>query len=148
MTNPEALSEETGNPGLLGAVLGLAGGPAAGYGAMWSGIGDPSWWATPTLAIGTGVALGAATWRLFKQSGSRPGVGFAALFAATVGLVAGAIAAFPFGGICGAAGGAGGGAIAAGAWRAMEARNLSVRALTAGAAGALGGLLVAVGVVV
>ncbi|MEE2780115.1 MAG: hypothetical protein VYE15_06310 [Myxococcota bacterium] len=148
MTSPEAPEElPAGNPGVLGAALGLASGPAAVYGAMWSDIGDPSWWVTTPLAILGGVALGAATWRLFKQPNDRPGLGFCALFAASVGLVAGGIVAFPFGGICGAAGGAGGGVVTAGAWRALEARELPLRAIASGGAGAVIGYLVALGVV-
>ena len=131
----------------LGAILGLSGGPAAGYGAVWSGIGDASW-GTALLATLVSALIGGATWGLFRQPTEGVGVGFAALFGGVVGLLAGATVAFPVGGLCGAVGGVGGGLVAAATWRSMDPDNGALRAAVAGASGALSGWALALVVVV
>ncbi|TNF33111.1 MAG: hypothetical protein EP329_08710, partial [Deltaproteobacteria bacterium] len=86
-----------------GAALGLVGGPAAGFGAAYSGIGDVrlhTW----VFVLLVGGILGAVTWPVFADASGAPGrrgIGFSALFAAACGLVAGTMVAFPVGAISG-----------------------------------------------
>jgi hypothetical protein len=128
----------------LGAAIGCAGGPAAGYGAAWSQIGDGRVhvWLIATLLC---ALLGALCWRLFVPDPAdleRPGAGFAALFGACVGLVGGAIAAFPVGAVVATPEGAVGGAAAVAAWRATQGQGALVQPLAA----AFTGVGVALGV--
>jgi hypothetical protein len=102
-----------------GAALGLVGGPAAGFGAAYSGIGDVRLHTWVFVLILGGI-IGTAAWPIFADASGPPGrrgVGFAALFAGACGLLAGTIAAFPVGAISGSLGGALGGAVAAAVWR-------------------------------
>ena len=107
----------------LGAALGLASGPAAGFGQAWAGTGDGRWhvW---LIASAVAAALGAVTLPIFYPAHEReplaldgPGPGFSALFGLAVGIVAGAFSAFPMGAVMGGFGGALGGAIAGLLWR-------------------------------
>lgn len=129
---PEA--ESAASPGLghirrirwVGAALGMASGPAAGFGQAWAGTGDGRWFVW-VLATVLGAVVGALTLPVFypvegdeaaadgRTAG--PGWGFGALFALSVGLVAGAFAAFPMGSVMGGFGGALGGAVAGLLWR-------------------------------
>jgi|GEM_PF-1264228 len=125
-------------PRLLGAAIGAATGPVAAFGQGWAGTGDGRWhiW---LLATACGALLGAVSYPLFwvrasarmaepglriedGASAAPPdifGVGFAALFAFAVGLVAGAFVAFPMGSLMGALGGALAGAVVAFAARRL-----------------------------
>ncbi len=105
----------------MGAAIGAATGPVAAFGQSWAGTGDGRahvW----ILATVVGALLGALTWPLFQAPAPRettpdrapdgnartppsPGAGFGALFGFSVGLVAGAFAAFPMGSVLGAFGG-------------------------------------------
>ena len=125
----------------IGATIGAASGPASAYAAVWGGLGD----AGPHVAvIATILAalLGASTWPVFvrePEALQRPPIRFAALFAGSVGLVAGAFAAFPLGGVGGAWGGAVAGAVSAfGCRRAQGPWAMMLVWL----AGALSGILV------
>lgn len=114
----------------LGAALGAASGPAAGFGQAWAGTGDGRWFVW-VLATVLGAVVGALTLPVFypdegevarddgPMGGAKagPGAGFGALFALSVGLVAGAFAAFPMGAVMGGFGGALGGALAGFLWR-------------------------------
>lgn len=114
----------------LGAALGMACGPAAGFGQAWAGTGDGRWFVW-ILATVLGAVVGALTLPVFYpddgevgRDGDRlgaagPGAGFGALFALSVGLVAGAFAAFPMGAVMGGFGGALGGAVAGLSWRRL-----------------------------
>jgi hypothetical protein len=133
----------------LGAALGALGGPAAGYGASWAGLGDTRAhvWA---LAILLGALLGAMSWRVFvadraevPRLAPRFGIGFAALFAAVVGMLAGAFAAFPIGGLFGFVGGAAGAVPAVLAWRATPGFGPALRPLVAAGFGVGGSLCIA-----
>jgi hypothetical protein len=111
----------------LGAVLGLATGPAAGFGQAWAGTGDGRlhvW----VIASAVAAVLGAVTLPVFYPPAPEakeplvlpgPGPGFAALFGLAVGLVAGAFAAFPMGAVMGGFGGALGAAVAGLLWRRL-----------------------------
>ena len=128
----------------IGAVLGASTGPVAGYGQLWAGIGDARahvW----ILATVFGALLGAATYPLFMAKGDGTshdpfGAGFAALFGFAVGLVAGAFAAFPMGGVLGGFGGALAAAATAFAARRLVAVSRFGLAIAwlVGAGGALG----------
>jgi len=128
----------------LGAALGAVGGPAAGFGAAWGGHGDTRAFVW-LVAVLVGAALGALAWPVFTTAPagrelppSRPGLGFAPLFAGVVGLLAGAFAAFPLGGVFGAGCGAAGGSVVLAAWRGLArvgALPLPARALGAMAVG-------------
>lgn len=106
----------------LGAALGAAPGPVAAYAQGWAGTGDGGVHVC-LLATLVGALLGALTLPVFRAPGAevaspaaavrRLGVGFAALFGFSVGLVAGAFAAFPMGAVMGAFGGALAGAVVA-----------------------------------
>jgi len=102
-----------------GAALGLVSGPAAGFGAAYSGIGDVrlhTW----LFVLLVGGIIGAVAWPVFADSSGPPGrrgIGFSALFAGVCGLLAGTVVAFPVGAISGSLGGALGGAVAAAVWR-------------------------------
>lgn len=131
----------------LGAALGCAGGPAAGFGAAWSGLGDARLhvWILATLL---GALLGALAWPVFvreREAIERPGVGFAALFGGCVSLLAGVLAAFPVGALVGAFSGAVGAAVAALMWRACPQLGSVQRPAAAACVGAGVGLLVAMG---
>ena len=81
----------------LGAAVGASAAPAAVWGAHWSGLGAGTW-AGFLLATAAGAALGAWLWPLF--TGERvAGWPFAVLFGATAGLVSGAFAGGPVGGV-------------------------------------------------
>jgi hypothetical protein len=91
----------------LGAALGAIGGTSAYQGAAWSGIGDPRP-LVAAIAILVGAGLGALTWSVFmgdRDNATRPDLVFGAGFGASIGLLAGAFAAFPVGGVFGAVGG-------------------------------------------
>jgi hypothetical protein len=132
----------------VGAALGLAGGPAAAFGQAWGQTGDAGLhvWLIASLAA---AALGALTLPVFFRTsdepdaaegpeGDGPGPGFGALFAATVGLVAGCFSAFPMGAIVGAVGGILGGAAGGLAWRRV---GPGVTAVIAAAVGLIGPIL-------
>lgn len=111
----------------MGAAIGAATGPVAAFGQSWAGTGDGRvhvW----LLATAAGALLGALTWPLFAAPAERegeasamPGAGFGGLFGFSVGLVAGAFAAFPMGSVLGACGG-----IVAGALTVVAAKRLAV----------------------
>lgn len=126
-------AETAAGPGLghirrmrwLGAALGIASGPAAGFGQAWAGTGDGRWFVW-VLATVLGAVVGALTLPVFYPDEREapveggmvgPGAGFGALFALSVGLVAGAFAAFPMGAVMGGFGGALGGVVAGFVWR-------------------------------
>lgn len=128
---PEAVARDGGQVRRLrwvGAALGFASGPAAGFGQAWAGTGDGRWFVW-VLASLIGAVLGALTLPLFYVDGDKgadgrdgapeagPGAGFGAMFALSVGLVAGAFAAFPMGAVMGGFGGLLGGAVAGASWR-------------------------------
>lgn len=124
-----------------GAVLGVVGAPAAGFGAAWSGIGDGRLHTWLFVLILGGI-LGALSWPAFADSAGPPGrrgVGTCALFGFAVGLLAGTVAAYPFGAVTGSLGGALGAAVAALIWRARVRRGPAL------AASAVGGAAVALG---
>ena len=130
----------------LGAALGAASGPVAAFGQGWAGTGDgrAHVWVLATLF---GALLGALTFPVFWKgpAGDAPatpadayGSGFGALFGFAVGLVAGALSAFPMGSVMGALGGAVAGAITAFLAGLLRARRGGlVIAWVAGAGGAL-----------
>ena len=128
----------------LGAALGAVGGPAAWFGAAWGGHGDTHATAGLVAAL-VGAALGALAWPVFTTAPAgtelppdKPGLGFAPLFAGVVGMMAGAFAAFPLGGIFGAVCGAAGGSVILASWRGLgrvASLSLTVRTLAAGALG-------------
>lgn len=113
----------------LGAVLGLASGPSAGFGQAWAQTGDGRlhvW----LIASAVAAVLGAVMLPVFypervgEEGGEPlviegPGAGFSALFGLSVGLVAGAFAAFPMGAVTGGFGGALGAAISGLSWRRL-----------------------------
>lgn len=121
----------------LGAAIGCVAGPAAGYGAAWSQVGDGRVhvWLLATLVC---ALLGALSWRLFVPDPAaleRPGVGFAALLGACVGLVGGALVAFPVGAVVATPAGAAGGAAVAVVWRATQGQGALAQPLAAAFAG-------------
>lgn len=128
----------------LGAALGMASGPAAGFGQAWAGTGDGRWFVW-VLATVLGAVVGALTLSVFypdegdeAQDGggvAGPGAGFGALFALSVGLVAGAFAAFPMGAVMGGFGGLLGGAVAGFLWRRL---GVTAAALVGPAVGLVG----------
>ena len=128
---------------LEGVTLGGVTGPAAGFAAAWSGIGDARLH-TAILATAFAATLGAFAWPAFAEASGPPGrrgVGFSALFAAACGLLGGGLAAFPLGGVAGALAGALGGATAAAVWRAaprLGRGGAGAVAAIAGAGAALG----------
>ncbi len=132
----------------LGAALGACGAPAVAHGAVWAGIGDARAW-VGLVAMAVGALLGALTWPVFQPPGEtgagteRPGIGFSALFAGCVSLVAGAFAAFPMGAVIGTAGGLVGGATVALAWRLTQGLGPTVRPLVAFVAGGVAAWVVA-----
>ena len=96
----------------FGAVLGSCGGLSAGYGSVWSGLGDAGvhvW----VIAIVVSTLLGAFSWGPLQNPDDTksPHWFYAALFGGTVGLIAGAFASYPFGALFGAPGGAVGAAV-------------------------------------
>lgn len=127
---------------LEGAVLGVVGAPAAGFGAAWSGIGDGrlhTW----LFALILGGILGALSWPVFADAAGpqgRRGVGTCALFGFAVGLLAATVVAYPFGAVTGSLGGALGAAVAALVWRARTPFGPALAAASAasGAVVALG----------
>ena len=108
----------------LGAALGAIGGIAAYQGAAWSGIGDTRLFVA-AIAIAFGAGLGALTWSMFMGQGdeaTKPSLFFGAGFGASVGLLAGAFASFPVGGVFGAAGGGFGSLFGLLYWRWSDGR--------------------------
>ena len=103
----------------FGALLGGSAGPSIGYAGSWSQLGASGWhiWLLATLI---GALLGAITYGAFMNDDAaieRPGIGFAAAFGGTVGLLSGAFTAFPIGSVLGSLAGGVAGASAALVWR-------------------------------
>ena len=86
---------------VIGLVLGAVAAPAIAHLAIWSGIGAPDWRVVlPALVFGG--LVGRYTLPVLLPSGDGvPGVLFGGMFAGSVGLLAGAFAAFPLGGVAG-----------------------------------------------
>jgi hypothetical protein len=139
--SPTQASLQQGSSRILGAALGASIGPAVAVGVHWSQLG-PNVWTSWLLATGVGALLGVLTYGVFvsdEAAFEKPGVGFAALFTSTLGLLAGAFAGFPVGAIWGALTGLVAGAIGAVAWRrfgglAMGGRGVMTCMVATGAA--------------
>ncbi len=127
----------------LGAALAASSAPGAIYAAWWSGVGDARWhvW---LLAVLIAALIGLLTWPVFipdERGSQRPGAGFAALFSASVGMLAGAITAFPMGAVFGFVSGLVGGAVTALMWSLLAARPPVFRGAVSASTGGLVALL-------
>jgi hypothetical protein len=134
------------SPRTLGAVFGSCGAFSAAYGARWSGLGDAGlhiW----ILAVGVSALVGVFAWPALQNPGGprEPHVLFAGLFGGTVGLLAGAFVAYPFGALFGGPGGFVGAAVACLVLRFSRlGPNVTVSLLVA-AVGSVSGLLFVMG---
>jgi hypothetical protein len=100
---PDVERPRAGSHRGLGAVLGVSSCLGAWYGAKWAQIGETGLGTLAFLAC-VGGGLGWLFWPLFCRDDrdlNAPRLWHAGLFAACVGLVSGAIVAFPMGGVCG-----------------------------------------------
>lgn len=133
----------------LGAALGVSVGPMAFIGQAAAGTGDGGWHIAVIASI-LGMVIGGYSLPIFLRpdtAEARPlTLGFGATFTCAVGLIAGAIAAFPMGAVVAASCGLGAGLAGALVWRfqplGAAERNLVFTGLMASAVGA--GLALAV----
>ena len=131
----------------LGAALGGAAGPAAAFASDWSHLGARGWhiWVLTTLV---GMLLGAMTYGVFvtpHERIERPSLGFAGIFSASTGMLAGAFAAFPIGAVVGAPAGLVAGTLGAWVWRHTNHLGEWTRPAVVFLVAASVGLLVAMG---
>ena len=128
---------------MLGAAIGAAGALASGYGAVWSGHAQ-SVPLVAAVALLVGAALGALCWGLFQDDSSAPSWWFVVLFGGVVGMLSGAFAGFPLGGVFGAGGGAVGAPITVAVWRVSAsprtALDVTMRGALAAGVGSVVGL--------
>ncbi|MGB0591290.1 MAG: hypothetical protein ACPGU1_16555 [Myxococcota bacterium] len=132
---------DPGRPGadrVLGTAIGAAGALASGYGAVWSGHSQSVLWVA-AVAFMVGGGLGALTWGLFQDDSDSPSWWFVATFGGGVGMVSGAFAGFPLGGVFGAGGGAVGALAAAAVWRASASPRTALGVTMRGALAAVFG---------
>jgi hypothetical protein len=115
---------------VVGAALGVVVGPAVAHGASFGALGFTGVW-VGLMAAALGALLGALSWGQFVDGHQRPGPGFASLFGAVVGLLAGGAVAFPMGAIFGVGGGAAGAMAGALVFRLRAARGAGGAVLAA-----------------
>ena len=120
----------------VGAALGASIGPVAGWAQHWSGSGDGRWYIWVLAAL-MGALAGALAMPIFFDSdeacedGLTPA--FGGLFVFSVGLLAGALVAFPMGAVMGSLCGAAAGVVGTLLFRGTRRKWASEAALRLGA---------------
>jgi hypothetical protein len=132
----------------IGAALGATTGPLAGWGQAVTGAGDGHWYVW-VLATVVGACLGAFGLPVFlvgsdtRDDGLTPWFGAAFTFA--VGLLGGALVAFPMGAVVGSVGGVIAGGVGVFCWRLLGRRDDPARLAAVAVAGCTPAFLLAWG---